>query len=383
MNFELPEEIVQMKRTIREFIDNEVEPLAMQIEENDQVPDTLLEKSKELGLFGLSIPEEYGGMGLNMVGKCALFEELGKTINGYTTILGAHNGIGSVGIVEFANEEQKQRYLPKMASGEYIGAFALTEPEAGSNAANLKTTAVKKGDRYIINGQKIYITNAPIADVFTVMAVTDKSQGAKGITSFIVEKNFPGFHVGSIEKKMGLHGSHTAQLYFEDLEVPEENVLGVPGQGYVNALKILANGRAGLAARCLGSCQYLLDKSLAYAIQREQFGKPIFEQQIIQHYLAEMALDIETLRSFIYRVAWMTDQGMNVIKEAAMVKLYGSEVYNRVADKAVQIHGGIGYIAEYPIERFYRDARITRIYEGTSEIQKNIIASRLKKEYEG
>jgi acyl-CoA dehydrogenase len=219
--------------------------------------------------------------------------------------------------------------------------------------------------------------------VFTVMAVTDKSQGAKGITSFIVEKNFPGFHVGSIEKKMGLHGSHTAQLYFEDLEVPEENVLGVPGQGYVNALKILANGRAGLAARCLGSCQYLLDKSLAYAIQREQFGKPIFEQQIIQHYLAEMALDIETLRSFIYRVAWMTDQGMNVIKEAAMVKLYGSEVYNRVADKAVQIHGGIGYIAEYPIERFYRDARITRIYEGTSEIQKNIIASRLKKEYEG
>jgi acyl-CoA dehydrogenase len=383
MNFELPEEIVQMKRTIREFIDNEVEPLAMQIEENDQVPDTLLEKSKELGLFGLSIPEEYGGMGLNMVGKCALFEELGKTINGYTTILGAHNGIGSVGIVEFANEEQKQRYLPKMASGEYIGAFALTEPEAGSNAANLKTTAVKKGDRYILNGQKIYITNAPIADVFTVMAVTDKSQGAKGITSFIVEKNFPGFHVGSIEKKMGLHGSHTAQLYFEDLEVPEENVLGVPGQGYVNALKILANGRAGLAARCLGSCQYLLDKSLAYAIQREQFGKPIFEQQIIQHYLAEMALDIETLRSFIYRVAWMTDQGMNVIKEAAMVKLYGSEVYNRVADKAVQIHGGIGYIAEYPIERFYRDARITRIYEGTSEIQKNIIASRLKKEYEG
>ncbi len=383
MNFELPEELLQMKQTIREFIENEVEPLAMQIEENDHVPDTLLEKSKELGLFGLSIPEEYGGMGLDMIGKCALFEELGKTINGYTTILGAHNGIGSVGIVEFANEEQKQRYLPKMASGEYIGAFALTEPEAGSNAANLKTTAVKKGDRYIINGQKIYITNAPIADVFTVMAVTDKSQGAKGITSFIVEKNFPGFHVGSIEKKMGLHGSHTAQLYFEDLEVPEENVLGVPGQGYVNALKILANGRAGLAARCLGSCQYLLEKSLAYAIQREQFGKPIFEQQIIQHYLAEMALDIETLRSFIYRVAWMTDQGMNVIKEAAMVKLYGSEVYNRVADKAVQIHGGIGYIADYPIERFYRDARITRIYEGTSEIQKNIIASRLKKEYEG
>lgn len=381
MNFELPEELLQMKATVREFVENEVEPMARQIEEEDHVPEILLEKSKELGLFGLSIPEEYGGMGLNMVGKCTLFEELGKTINGFTTILGAHNGIGSVGIVEFANEEQKQRYLPRMATGELIGAFALTEPEAGSNAANLKTTAVKKGDRYILNGQKIYITNATIADVFTVMAVTDPNQGAKGITSFIVEKKFPGFHLGNVEKKMGLHGSHTAQLYFEDLEVPEENVLGVPGQGYVNALKILANGRAGLAARCLGSCEYLLDKSIRYANERRQFGKPIVEQQIIQHYLAEMALEIETLRSFIYRVAWMTDQGMNVIKEAAMVKLYGSEVYNRVADKAVQIHGGIGYIAEYPIERFYRDARITRIYEGTSEIQKNIIASRLQKEY--
>lgn len=383
MNFELPDEILRMKDTIREFVENEVEPLAMQIEEEDHVPEELLTKSKELGLFGLSIPEEYDGMGINMLGKCALYEELGKTINGYTTILGAHNGIGSVGIVELSNEEQKQRYLPKMARGEWIGAFALTEPQAGSNAASLKTTAVKKGDRYILNGQKIYITNAPIAHVFTVMAVTDATKGAKGITSFIVERDFPGFHVGSIEKKMGLHGSHTAQLYFEDMEVPEENVLGQEGAGYVNALKILANGRAGLAARCLGSCQYLLDKCMAYAMQREQFGKPIFEQQIIQHYLAEIALEIETLRWMTYRVAWMSDQGVNVVKEAAMLKLYGSEVYNRVADKAVQIHGGVGYIAEYPIERFYRDARITRIYEGTSEIQKNIIAGQLKKEYEG
>ncbi|MBX6353239.1 MAG: acyl-CoA dehydrogenase family protein [Thermoflavifilum sp.] len=381
MDFNLPEELVRMKETIREFVENEVEPHAMQIEEEDRVPDEILEKSKELGLFGLSIPEEYGGMGLSMLGKCAIFEELGKTINGYTTIIGAHNGIGSVGIVQFGTEEQKQRYLPKMATGEWIGAFALTEPQAGSNAAAIKTTAVKKGDRYILNGQKIYITNAPYAHVFTVMAVTDPSKGPKGITSFIVERDFKGFHVGSIEKKMGLHGSHTAQLYFEDMEVPEENVLGQEGEGYVNALKILANGRAGLAARCLGSCQYLLDRSVRYALERVQFGKPIFEQQIIQHYLAEMALEVETLRWMTYRVAWMTDQGMNVIKEAAMLKLYGSEVYNRVADKAVQIHGGIGYIADYPIERFYRDARITRIYEGTSEIQKNIIAAQLKKEY--
>ncbi len=381
MNFELPEEIIRMKETVREFVEAEVEPLAMQIEEQDEVPSELLKKAADIGLFGLSIPEEYDGMGINMLGKCALYEELGKTINGFTTILGAHNGIGSVGIVELSNDEQRQRYLPKMASGEWIGAFALTEPQAGSNAANIQTTAVKKGDRYFLNGQKIYITNAPIAQVFTVMAVTDPSKGAKGITSFIVERDFPGFHIGSIEKKMGLHGSHTAQLYFEDLEVPEENVLGVEGAGYVNALKILANGRAGLAARCLGSCQYLLDKSTQYAMERQQFGKPIFEQQIIQHYLAEMAVEIESLRWMLYRVAWMTDQGMNVVKEAAMLKLYGSEVYNRIADKAVQIHGGIGYIADYPIERFYRDARITRIYEGTSEIQKNIIAAQLKKEY--
>ncbi|WP_067927764.1 acyl-CoA dehydrogenase family protein [Alicyclobacillus shizuokensis] len=382
MDFLLPQELMEMKRTVRDFVDQEVEPLAMQIEQQDRVPDDLLLKSKQLGLFGLSIPEEYGGLGLSMLGKCAVFEELGRTINGYTTVVGAHNGIGSVGIVELGNEEQKRRYLPKMASGEWIGAFALTEPQAGSNAANLRTVAVKKGDRYILNGQKIYITNAPIAHVFTVMAATDPAKGAHGITSFIVERSFPGFHVGQVERKMGLHGSQTAQLYFEDLEVPEENVLGEVGRGYVNALRILANGRAGLAARSLGSCEYLLEKSLAHALTREQFGRPIFEQQIIQHYLAEMALEIETLRAFLYKVAWQADQGEKIVKEAAMLKLYGSEVYNRVADKAVQIHGGIGYIADYPIERFYRDARITRIYEGTSEIQKNIIAAQLKQEFE-
>jgi acyl-CoA dehydrogenase len=381
LDFHLPDEVLEMKKVVGDFVDNEVEPFAMQIEEEDCVPDEILEKSKSLGLFGLSIPEEYGGMGLNMVGKCAIFEELGKTINGYTTILGAHNGIGSVGIVELANEEQKRRYLPRMARGEWIGSFALTEPQAGSNAANIRTSAVKKGDRYIINGQKIYITNAPESHVFTLMAVTDPTKGSKGITSFIVEKTFPGFHVGSIEKKMGLHGSHTAQLYFEDLEVPEENVLGEVNRGYVNALKILASGRATLAARSLGSCQYLLERTIRFAKERQQFGKPIFDQQIIQHYLAEMATEIETVRWMMYRVAWMVDQGMNVVKEAAMVKLYGSEVYNRVADKAVQIHGGIGFISDYPIERFYRDARITRIYEGTSEIQKNIIAAELQKEY--
>lgn len=381
MNFALPKDIQELKAGVRDFIDNEVDPRSMEIEETDQIPQEIIEQSKEMGLFALSIPEEYGGLGIGMIGKVAVSEELGRTHNGYTTVIGGHVGIGSVGIVELGNEEQKRKYLPDMATGERIGAFALTEPSAGSHAYNLKTTAVKKGDKYILNGSKHYITNALIADVFTVMAVTDPSKGPKGITSFIVDKNTPGFVLGKKEKKMGLHGSHSAEIFFEDCEVPVENVLGAEGQGYTNALKILANGRAGMAARNLGSCDKLLEMSLDFAHMRVQFDKPIFEQQIIQHYLAEMAMETEALRSMTYRVAWMVDQKMNVIKEAAMVKLLGSETYNRVADKAVQIHGGIGYISEYPIERFYRDARITRIYEGTSEIQKNIIAAQLHKKY--
>lgn len=381
MDFRLSEDIQFLKRNIRDFIKNEVEPLAMQIEEEDEIPSSIVDMSKELGLFGLSIPEAYGGLGIGMVGKCALYEEIGKTHNGYTTLIGAHTGIGTVGIVEMGNEQQKKKYLPPMARGEMIGAFALTEPNAGSHATNLKTTAVKQGDKYILNGSKHYITNAPIADVFTVMAVTDASKGAKGVTSFIVEKDFPGFKVGAIEKKMGLKGSHSAELFFDNCEVPVENVLGEEGQGYVNALKILANGRAGLAARNLGSCQKLLDLCMEFVEERKQFNVPIIEHQAVAHMLAEMAMEMEALRSFTYRVAWMVDEGEKLIKEAAMLKLFGSEVYNRVADKAVQIHGGIGYIADYPIERFFRDARITRIYEGTSEIQKNIISAQLRKEY--
>ncbi|SEB14700.1 acyl-CoA dehydrogenase [Thalassobacillus cyri] len=381
MDFQLDEDIQFLKNNIRNFVENEVEKVAMQIEKEDKIPERTIEMAKEMGLFGLSIPEEYGGLGIGMVGKCALYEELGKTHNGFTTLIGAHTGIGTVGIVELGNEEQKQKYLPDMASGKKIGAFALTEPEAGSNAANLKTTAVKNGDKYTLNGTKHYITNATEADVFTVMAVTDSSKGAKGITSFIVEKDFPGFQVGAIEEKMGLKGSHSAELILEDCEVPEENVLGEVGKGYVNALKILTNGRAGLAARNLGSCQKLLDMSMEYAQERKQFGVPIIEHQAVAHMIAEIGVETEALRSFTYRVAWMVDQGEKLIKEAAMLKLYGSEVYNRVADKALQIHGGVGYISDYPIERYFRDARITRIYEGTSEIQKNIIAGQLRKEY--
>ncbi|MBT2647470.1 acyl-CoA dehydrogenase family protein [Bacillus sp. ISL-34] len=382
MDFRLDEDILLLKENIRQFIEEQIDPFSMQIEDEDHIPESIINLSKEIGLFGLSIPERYGGLGIGMVGKCALYEEIGKTHNGYTTLIGAHTGIGTVGIVEMGNEMQKEKYLPDMASGNRIGAFALTEPAAGSHATNLKMTAVKNGDKYVLNGTKHYITNADVADIFTVMAVTDKDKGAKGITSFIVEKDFPGFRVGSLERKMGLRGSHSAELVFEDCEVPAENVLGDVGQGYVNALKILANGRAGLAARNLGSCQYLLDLSTKYATEREQFNVPIIDHQAVSHMIAEMAMEIEALRSFTYRVAWMVDQKEKIIKEAAMLKLYGSEVYNRIADKAVQIHGGMGYMKDYPIERFYRDARITRIYEGTSEIQKNIITGQLKRKYQ-
>ncbi|MBF0708765.1 acyl-CoA dehydrogenase family protein [Alkalihalobacillus hwajinpoensis] len=381
MDFQLDQDIEYLKTTVRNFVENEVEKVAMTIERENQIPEHIIEMSKELGLFGLSIPEEYGGLGIGMVGKCALYEELGKTHNGFTTLIGAHTGIGSVGIVELGNTKQREYYLPEMARGNMIGAFALTEPSAGSNASNLKTTAFKQGNKYILNGTKHYITNATEASVFTVMAVTDPSQGAKGITSFIVEKDFPGFQVGAVEEKMGLKGSHSAELIFDHCEVPEENVLGTVGEGYVNALKILANGRAGLAARNLGSSQKLLDLCMSYVEERIQFDVPIIEHQAIAHMVAEMGVEIEALRSFTYRVAWMVEEGKKVIKEAAMLKLYGSEVYNRIADKALQIHGGLGYISDYPIERFFRDARITRIYEGTSEIQKNIIAGQLRKEY--
>ncbi|WP_027954969.1 acyl-CoA dehydrogenase family protein [Halobacillus kuroshimensis] len=381
MDFQLDEQTTALKKSVRAFVQSEVEAAAAVIEKEDHIPEAIMKMSRDLGLFGLSIPEEYGGLGISMVGKCALYEEIGATHNGYTTVIGAHTGIGSVGIVELGTEEQKAKYLPPMAAGISLGAFALTEPGAGSNASALKTTAVKQGSRYILNGTKQYITNATVADVFTVMAVTDPEKGAKGITSFIVEKDFPGFKVGAVEPKMGLHGSQSAEIILEDCEVPEENVLGKEGEGYVNALKILANGRAGLAARNLGSCQKLLDMSMQYVEERQQFEVPIIEHQAVAHMISEMAVEIEALRSFTYRVAWMVDQGKKVIKEAAMLKLYGSEVYNRVADKAVQVHGGIGYISDYPVERFYRDARITRIYEGTSEIQKNIIAGQLRKEY--
>ncbi|MER2089850.1 MAG: acyl-CoA dehydrogenase family protein [Sporosarcina sp.] len=378
---QLKPEIDQMKQMVRNYVEREVEPYAQQIEEEDKIPQHLIEQAKELGLFGISIPEEYGGIGLNAVGKAVILEQLGRTHNGFVSLISAHTGIGSTGLVKLASPYLKDKYLPGMAAGEKIAAFALSEPAAGSDATNLETRAVKRGDKWIVNGTKHFITNAPVADVFTVFALTDKEKGAKGgITAFLIEKDFPGFTIGKIDKKMGLRGSYTAQLIFEDCEVPDVNVIGEVGMGYLSALKILGEGRVGLAARAVGSCDKLIELSASYAKERKQFGKPIAENQAIQWMLADMATETEAARMLTLKAAHMIDEGKKVIKEASMAKLFASDVFNRVADKAVQIHGGMGYVADYPIERFYRDARITKIYEGTNEIQRLIIARKVLEE---
>ncbi|AZV60234.1 acyl-CoA dehydrogenase family protein [Peribacillus frigoritolerans] len=381
MTITLTKEMQQMKEMIRNFVEREVEPFAIQIEEEDAIPGHLVEKAKDLGLFGISIPEQYGGIGLNAVGKATVLEQLGRTHNGFVSLISAHTGIGSTGLVKLASEHLKNKYLPEMAAGTKIGAFALSEPGAGSDATNLATSAEKKGDYWVMNGTKHFITNGPIADVYTVFALTDKDKGAKGgITAFIVERDFPGLTVGKKDKKMGLRGSYTSQVIFEDCIIPEENVIGEVGMGYISALKILAEGRVGLAARAVGSSGKLIELSAKYAKERIQFGKPIADNQAIQWMLADMATETEAARALMMMAAQKIDEGKKVIKEASMAKLFASDVFNRVADKAVQIHGGMGYMAEYPVERFYRDARITKIYEGTNEIQRLIIARNILEE---
>src|SRR5690625_3919051 len=313
-------ELEQMKTMIRHFVENEVEPYAQQIEEEDAIPEHLVEKAKELGLFGMSIPEEYGGIGLNAVGKAVVLEQLGRTHNGFVSLISAHTGIGSTGLVKLASEELKRKYLPDMASGEKISAFALSEPEAGSDAANISTFAEKKGDNWVLNGTKHFITNAPVADVITVFAVTDKEKGANGgITSFIIETDFPGVTIGKPDVKMGLRGSYTSQVILENCIVPDENVIGEVGMGYVNALKILAEGRIGLAARSVGSCDKLIELAAGYAKERIQFGKPIARNQGIQWMLADMATKTEAARTLTMKAAEMIDEGKKVIKHAAKI----------------------------------------------------------------
>ncbi len=373
-------EVIQLCDELRRFLIKEVDPRSRWIEENDAIPDDLLQKTRELGLFGLTIPEEYGGIGLDLAGKCAIEEVMGSTNYGFATLIGNHTGISTTGINALGNEAQKKKYLPRMATGEWIGCFALTEPEAGSDPAAMRTTAVKKGDRYVLNGEKIYITNAPVASVFTLMAVTDKSKGVKGISAFILERSFKGLSVGRNELKMGMHGCTTAPVILQDCEVPAENLLGPEGMGYVQALKTLTAGRVTVASRCCGMMDKLISRSAEYMKVRSQGGHKLAEYQGLQWMLADMAVQRDAARLLTRRGIDTLMRGERGTLEAAMAKLYATEALGKVVDAAVQIHGGMGYMREAGIETTFRDARIVRIYEGTSEIQRNIIAAQILKD---
>jgi len=377
---QLAPEVQSLCDEVRRFIRGEVDPRSRWIEEHDALPDDLLHMSRDMGLFGLTIPEEYGGSGLDLAGKCAIEVEMGHTNYGFATVIGNHTGISTTGIVALGNAEQKQKYLPRMATGEWIGSFALTEPQAGSDPAALRTTAVRKGDRYVLNGEKIYITNAGIANVFTVMAVTDRSKGIKGISAFIVERGFAGFEIGRNELKMGMHGCTTAPLYFRDCEVPAENLLGGAGMGYVQALKTLTAGRVTVAARCCGMMDKLIAQCVDYMKTRTQGGHKLAEYQGLQWMLADVAVQRDASRLLVERAIETLARGERGTHEASSAKLYATEALAKVVDCAVQIHGGMGYMREFGIETVYRDARIVRIYEGSSEIQRNIIAGLLLRE---
>jgi acyl-CoA dehydrogenase len=381
MDFEIPENIRLMRDTVRRFVKNDLEPISRQIEEQNAIPENIVQKMRDLGFFGLSIPEDYGGMGLNTLGECVLNEEFGRVNVAFRSRFGTNNGIGSQGILIDGTPEQKEKYLPRIASGEWTAAFALTEPNAGSDAANIQTKAEKKGDMYLLNGLKHFITNGDIADVVTVMAVTDKTKGPRGVTAFIVEKTFPGYSVGKIDQKMGIHGNNTSEIVFEDCQVPATCIIGgVEGKGFATAMKVLEKGRITIAAVCVGTAQYCTDLSVAHAKQRVQFGKPIAANQAIQWMLADMAISIYAGRQMVHHTAWCRDQKQRVTQQAAMVKVFCTEMVNRVADSALQIHGGMGYMKESPIERIYRDMRLFRIFEGTSEVQRMVIAREMLKD---
>jgi butyryl-CoA dehydrogenase len=378
MDFSFPKEYQLFRRMVREFAENEARPLTREIDEQDRVPFETLEKAAKLGLFGVPFPQKYGGCGAGEMGYCILMEELDKVCPSTATIIGAHTGIAAMAIYLDGTEEQKEKYLTPLAKGEKIGAFVLTEADAGSDAAAIKTRAVRDGDYYILNGTKTFNTNGGHADILSVMAVTDPSLGARGgITAFIVEKEFPGFRVGREENKMGIRGSQTAEIIFEDCRVPKENVLGQFGAGFITFMKTLDMGRITIGAACLGGADAVLEASIQWAKTRQQFGVPIAHKQSVHFMIADMATETEALRSLVYRTAWLVDTGQPFSKEAAMCKVYGSEVLHRCIDSALQIHGKIGYSRDFWIERAFRDQRITEIFEGTSEVQRIVIASQI------
>jgi len=373
MNFELTGEQQALADSVKAFIDERVEPRMPEIEKTNHIPDELMQEASALGLFGISIPEEYGGSNLSRLSRVLVHQMLGRSGFGFAGVFAAHGGIGAEALVSIGTEEQKRRYLPRMATGELRGCFALTEPGAGSDAGGITTTAVKKGDRYILNGVKHYISGSTTAGLLTVVARTNPAPRSKEMSVFLVEPSFKGFRIGTIYDTMGCKGHPIAELLFEDCEVPAENLLGAEGKGWLAATKTLMEGRPVVAARCVGACERLLEISTDYAKTRKQFGQAIGEFQGIHFMLADMATRTEAARLLTWRAAVLADEGRVTPKDTSMAKLFASETLAFVADSALQIQGGSGYITDNPVGRFYRDARITRIYEGTSEIQRGII----------
>ena len=367
--------------SIARFVREVLVPNEALVAETDTIPPAIVVQMRELGLFGLSIPEAYGGLELSMEEEVRVAFEIARTSPAFRSLIGTNNGIGSQGIVIDGTEAQKQYYLPKLAAGEIIGSFALTEAGSGSDAASLRTTAVRDGDFYILNGSKRYITNAPEASIFTVMARTDPiKRGASAISAFIVEKGTPGLSLGKIDKKMGQQGAHTCDVIFENCRVPAANIIGgKEGVGFKTAMKVLDKGRLHIAAVCVGAAERMLADALAYAMERQQFGQPIAEFQLIQAMLADSKAEIYAARSMVLDAARRRDNKEDISTEASCCKLFASEMCGRVADRSVQIHGGAGYISEYAAERFYRDVRLFRIYEGTTQIQQIVIARNMIK----
>ena len=381
LNLELTEEQDLLRKTVRDFAQSEVRPLARELDETGHFPRALFTKAAELGLTGVAVPEAYGGAGMDHISYAIVIEEIARACASTSVILSVQNSLYCSPLLHFGTDEQKRKFLAPFARGEKIGCYALTEPQAGSNAAALRTRAVRKGDSYIVNGTKAWITNGGVADAAIVYVNTHPEQGEKGITALVVEKGMSGFSVGKEEKKLGIHATACTELSFVDCEVPVDNRVGNEGEGYKVALSTLDGGRIGIGAQATGIAQGAMDAALAYAQQRQAFGHPIADFQAIQFMLADMSTDIEAARLLVLRAAWKQDTGARFSMEASIAKLFASEMATRVAHKAIQIHGGNGYSTEYPVERAYRDARITEIYEGTSEIQRLVIASWVLRNY--
>ena len=382
-----PETFEALLDSVRRFVRERLVPAEAQVAETDEIPADIVQEMREMGLFGLTIPEAYGGLELTMEEESRLLFELCKTSPAFRSVIGTTVGIGSQGILMDGTEEQKAYYLPKLATGELSASFALTEPDVGSDAASLRTTATKDGDHYIVNGTKRYITNAPHSKIFTLMARTNPAdKGAGGVSAFIVDANTPGITLGKIDKKMGQRGAHTCDVIFDNVRVPAANIIGGPaqeGKGFKTAMKVLEKGRIHVAAVCVGVAQRILDDALRYAVDRKQFGQPIADFQLVQAMLADSKAELYAAECMTLDAARKRDEGRNVTTEASCSKMFASEMCGRVADRAVQILGGAGYLSEYGIERFYRDVRLFRLYEGTTQIQQIIIARNMAREVRG